>query len=87
MSTKAIEELVTAINQRAREIYDGDGDDAAERADAKDLVRAFARMVGGCSLRAAFGSPGDWGYNTPIGKALAKVYSEPLTGIGEPNAS
>lgn len=77
MSSKAIEELVAAINLRASEIYDAEGDDAGERADAKDLARTLARMIGGCSLRAAFGSPGDWGYDSPIGKALAKVYSDP----------
>lgn len=72
----ALQKLGAAIDERAREIYDANGDDAAERADAKDLCRALARTLSGQSLYAAFGSPGDWGYSTPIGKALASVYSE-----------
>lgn len=80
----AIDALAAAIGQRAREIYDANGDDAAERADAKDLCRALARILSGVTLHAAFGSPGDWGYGTPIGEALARVYSEhaPANGAG-----
>jgi hypothetical protein len=57
-------------------MYEGAGDDAADRADAKDLARALARLLLGQSLSAAFGAPGDWGYSTEIGKALAQVYAE-----------
>lgn len=72
----AIEELAAAIDVRARQIYEGDGDDSSELADAKDLARALSRILLGQSMHSAFGSPGDWGYGTPIGKALVKVYSE-----------
>lgn len=79
----AIDALATAIQQRGSEIYDANGDDAAERADAKYLCRALARTLNGVTIHAAFGSPGDWGYSTPIGAALAKVYSEqaPANGV------
>lgn len=40
--------------------------------DAKELIRVLSRIIEGKTLRQAFGAPGDWGYNTPIGKALAK---------------
>lgn len=63
--------LAAAIDQRSRDVL---ADDDA-RADAKDLTRALARLLLGQTIRAAFGSPGDWGYNTPIGTALSRVYT------------
>jgi hypothetical protein len=43
-----------------------------DRGDLAALCRVLERIVDGRPLRQAFGSPGDWGYNTPIGKALAE---------------
>jgi hypothetical protein len=71
--------LVGSISSRASEIYNGDGS-SSDLADAKDLIRALARLVNGESLRAAFGAPGDWGYSTAIGQALAKAYN-PATAV------
>lgn len=73
--TPAMFALVAAIDERANEIYAGEGC-SQDLADAKDLARALARMLAGQSVRVAFGSPGDWGYSTPVGKALAQLYSE-----------
>lgn len=47
--------------------------------EAVELVRVLRRIVasGALSRRAlhdAFGAPGDWGYETPLGDALARVY-------------
>lgn len=42
-----------------------------------ELVNCLRRLVKGRTvgeLHAAFGAPGDFGYETPIGAALAKVY-------------
>ena len=39
--------------------------------ETKELVRVLARIAEGQGLRQAFGAPGDWGYGTPIGNALA----------------
>ena len=39
--------------------------------DAAELVAVLARVVEGQELRRAFGAPGDWGYQTLIGAALA----------------
>ena len=36
-----------------------------------ELIRVLARLVEGKSLQQAFGAPGDWGYQHPIGNALA----------------
>lgn len=76
-----LRDLANAIAQRQREIAGEDGEDwAADRADAKDLMRALVRILCGESLRAAFGAPGDWGYSSQIGQALAKVYAVLPTG-------
>lgn len=42
-----------------------------------DLVSCLRRFLPGRTLREihdAFGAPGDWGYETPIGDALARLY-------------
>lgn len=48
--------------------------------DVKDLLGVLAHIVDGKPVDKAFGSPGDWGYSTPIGSALAASAppSEPL---------
>lgn len=45
--------------------------------DSSELLRVLARMVTGRTLYQAFGAPGDWGYETPIGSALNALYSQP----------
>ena len=39
--------------------------------DAKDLLGVLAHIILGSTVSQAFGSPGDWGYGTKIGRALA----------------
>lgn len=42
-----------------------------------DLLGCLLRLLPGrtlTELHAAFGAPGDWGYDTPIGDALARLY-------------
>jgi hypothetical protein len=46
--------------------------------EAVELVRCLRRITQGRTTReihAAFGAPGDFGYENPIGAALALVYS------------
>lgn len=48
--------------------------------EALELVSCLRRLLGGRSVadvHKAFGAPGDFGYETPIGAALAKLYSPP----------
>lgn len=47
---------------------------------AGELVRVLARIVEGKSIPQAFGAPGDFGYETPIGSALYRYYSAPKSG-------
>lgn len=56
------DKLARAI--RAKAAVDGD-------ADTKELLRSLARIVEGGPVARSFGTPGDWGYETPIGQALA----------------
>jgi hypothetical protein len=39
--------------------------------EAKDLLGVLAHIVDGKPIKKAFGSPGDWGYESPIRRALA----------------
>jgi len=40
--------------------------------DAKDLLGVLAHIILGSTVSQAFGSPGDWGYGTKIGRSLAR---------------
>lgn len=42
-----------------------------ELKDAAELIAVLSRVVAGCKIEKAFGAPGDWGYGTEIGDALA----------------
>ena len=62
--------LATAVREHASKIERRENDPA----DTAELIRVLARIVEGKPLLKAFGAPGDWGYNTPIGDGLAKAY-------------
>jgi hypothetical protein len=67
--------LATAIRMRGDEIYAAEQNaPIADLADAKDLCRALSRLLAGGSIASAFGAPGEWGYDSAIGKALFAVY-------------
>ncbi len=45
--------------------------------ESVELIRCLRRLVPGCTvdqIHEAFGAPGDFGYENPVGAALAKVY-------------
>jgi len=45
------------------------------------LVEILSELVTGCTaqqIHAAFGAPGDWGYETPLGDALHRIYRDEL---------
>ena len=48
--------------------------------DAADLLRVLAHIVEGKPLAKAFGAPGDWGYETALGAALAAPSAIPPLG-------
>jgi hypothetical protein len=67
-------ELAVALRNKAAELRQINvcfPDEDAKMRDAAELVRVLARVVSGQPLATAFGAPGDWGYETPIGAALA----------------
>lgn len=41
--------------------------------DAADLLRVLANIMDGMPVVKAFGPPGDWGYETEIGKAVVAL--------------
>lgn len=70
------EHLVAALRNKATEVRNvnvtSDEDDQTLR-DAADLLRVLAHLVDGMPLEKALGSPGDWGYETEIGAAIAEM--------------
>jgi len=65
------DQLARVLRARAQKLTDGG---AAEDRDNAELVLVLARLLEGKSIYKAFGAPGDWGYHTDIGKALATSY-------------
>ena len=67
-------ELARVLDAKAADLFHAISDDdpkRAEKQDIADLIRVLRRIVVGIPIGRAFGAPGDWGYDTPIGKALA----------------
>lgn len=77
-------QLAAALRNKAAEVRNinavSDEEDQLLR-DAADMMRVLAHMVDGMPLAKAFGSPGDWGYDTPIGQALFAVPETPNDAI------
>ena len=66
--------LSTAIRDSAKWFHDQEyysSDDRWDYSDVLELLKVLARIVEGVTVKKSFGSPGDWGYDHPIGKALA----------------
>ena len=81
------ETLVNAMKRResdyvnalavARSGHDMDDETVSALREAIELTRCLRRLVPGMDVVAihrAFGAPGDFGYDTPIGDALARTY-------------
>ncbi len=70
----AIDKLRTlATDQTENEVYDL----TSTLRDSIEVARCARRMLTGRTVREvhqAFGAPGDWGYETPIGAALSDLY-------------
>jgi hypothetical protein len=67
--------LAKAIRLRAHALRNADKvpPTVGELAGDSKLLLVLARILSNESVRQAFGAPGDWGYNTPIGSALADI--------------
>jgi hypothetical protein len=78
---KVIRDEAVKIANVRNELRDSDADRddrlARELRDASELVLVLARIIEGKSIPQAFGAPGDFGYETPIGSALYRYYSNP----------
>ena len=75
---KVLRAEAEAIWSVRNELRDGDTerDDRLYRSlnNAAELVRILARLVEGEQFHKAFGAPGDFGYETPLGAALSRHY-------------
>ena len=63
--------LAEAIRVHADKVDRGGPRSRDDDRTTAELIRCLARMIEGKTLYQAFGAPGDWGYETPIGMALA----------------
>ena len=45
-----------------------------ELREAAELICVLSRIIDGQSVYRAFGAPGDWGYQYPLGNALSLLY-------------
>ena len=77
--------LSTALRDYSRRLMDvrlqhQDDEDILQLLfDSAEFASVLARIVEGKDLHAAFGAPGDWGYQTEIGQGLSEFYSRPKT--------
>lgn len=73
---KAAHRLALVLRKRAARMLDDDGLGPESR-DNAELINVLARLIEGNSVHKSFGAPGDWGYGTEIGDALAAFYKTP----------
>lgn len=75
MDSKKLAAAVREIKAKVDVIMDADVPEVEavrdDLRDVKDLLGVLAHIVDGKPIDKAFGSPGDWGYGTEIGAALA----------------
>lgn len=64
---QALAGLRQRIHDRSVENQDRDLGDSAE------LIKVLERMLAGKAPKQAFGAPGDWGYETPIGHGVLSM--------------
>ncbi|WP_411887389.1 hypothetical protein [Hydrocarboniphaga effusa] len=69
---------VRAVVREAAEENETLADADGAMLGAYELLLSLARLLDGKSLHGAFGAPGDWGYDSDIGRALYGIYSEPI---------
>jgi hypothetical protein len=69
MNTVALAKAIRDKSDRFHAEYEANQDPAS--LDTYELLQVLARIVEGKPLSRAFGAPGDWGYGTPVGDALA----------------
>lgn len=76
------DQLASALRNKAAEVRNVNAvteeEDQLLR-DAACLLRVLAHVVDGKPMNKAFGAPGDWGYETLIGQALAAVTAPDVT--------
>jgi hypothetical protein len=77
-----IPKLTKALRQLWKRQVDRDEPRSQDGRDADECILVVARMLEGKSPDKAFGAPGDWGYGTPIGDALAALPDPVKVGVG-----
>jgi len=75
MNSKKLAHAVRELKNEAKdaledEVIDSRSSGIGTINEALDLLYVLANIVDGMAIEKAFGSPGDWGYGSPIGDAL-----------------
>jgi hypothetical protein len=71
MNTRLMAMAVREVAQQLRKVELEYSDSGVIVDDAVELLKVLARILEGTPAPRAFGVPGDYGYETSIGKALA----------------
>ena len=68
--------LTKVVRDSARKLGEVEDEESgySKFPDETELLNVLARLLEGKEVMRAFGAPGDWGYDTPIGKAIADIY-------------
>lgn len=74
---KALREVASTARGAAMCSDEMDPRDCRAIKEVSELALVLARILAGKSVYRAFGAPGDWGYETPIGAALNDLYRVP----------
>lgn len=74
MNSKKLADNIRDHADELDELSEGESEQsiAAVMRDDAELLRVLSRILEGKTVERAFGAPGDWGYSTEIGAALAE---------------
>ena len=72
MNSSALSNAIRSLAIRLRNSDSQQPPTIGELADTAELLVVLSRILEGQRVDQAFGSPGDWGYSHPIGRALAQ---------------
>lgn len=78
--------IATALRNHAAKVRQVNVETSAENdllRDAAELLRVLARLMEGAVPIKAFGPPGDWGYETEIGKAIVALRAGTCAGAAD----
>jgi hypothetical protein len=71
---QTLTDAIVRISHAVRNIDCESANDQQVLRDAATLLRVLARVIDGTPLKRAMGAPGDWGYETDLGKGVLALH-------------